>query len=175
MPSKKLYVSQQGFTLIEIIIYLVIFGIVGTVAASVFTSAIEAKVIVGQNSQLQIDMQRVMERIVDSIHSAKAIQTSSTTSIIRLEMADSAKNPTVITIGSTGNNMYPVTIQEGAGSAIRISPGTLSIYTTSFATYTNLSPSTSSVLIVLNGAYYTNNDYVTSTLYALRTVAMPLQ
>jgi prepilin-type N-terminal cleavage/methylation domain-containing protein len=161
----------QGFTLIEIIIYLLIFGVVGTVAANVLNAAIQAKVIVAENTQVQLDSQRVMERLVDLVHSSVGIQTTSTTNLVVLQMADPSKNPTII---RASDATLGITIQEGASAAVSIQPSTLTVVSYSMGYWSNPSPSTSTAFFNITFGYKSNGQLVNGTQYTVSTNAMPL-
>ena len=154
--------KRQGFTLFELILYLVLFGILGVFAARILSAALIANMVVNHANEVQLTAQRVMNQIVERVHSAATITGASST--LNLEMAQASNNPTIIALSSG-----TITIKEGSSATAGLTSS--STYTTSlsFTQITNPSPSTSSVQIVMTMGYTDNNSgtAVTSTLYTL--------
>ncbi len=174
MHDKKI-INSHGFTIFELIIYLVIFGVVGTVAVQVLSSALQAKIISGQISEVQTASQRIMELMVSKVHTSKSIIGVSST--LHLEMGDASKNPTIFNFNCSQNisgvARACISMQEGTSSVV-ITPPTVTVRSISSALITNPSPSTSSVQLAFTLAYWANGAVPSSTIYTLQTVAMPL-
>jgi len=158
---------QGGFTLLELILYITIFSIVGTLAASVFSFALKSKVSIGRLNEVQLDSQRMFAQIVDRVHTATTINDASST--LSLKMADATKDPTIIAVSSSA-----ITLKEGSGAAISITPSTTLVTALTFTLITNPSPSTSSVQIKMTTGYSSAGVADSNTLYSLQTTAMPL-
>lgn len=159
--------DRSGFTLLELIIYLTIFGIVGTLAAGVFNFALKARVVVGREAEVQSTAQRVLEQMIERVHASLGINDASST--LSLKMADGAKDPTIFGLSSG-----EVTIKEGAGATLSITPTTTLTTQLSFTKITNPSPATSSVQITITVGYNEGGVAASSTLYTLQTTALPL-
>jgi len=114
--KKIIAVSERsGFTLLELIVYLVLFGIVGTLAASVLSFALRGKTAVGRLNEVQVTAQRTLEQIIDRVHTALAINDASST--LSLKMSDSSKDPTIYALAGGA-----VTIKEGSAAAVPVTP-----------------------------------------------------
>lgn len=164
MQNKQL----AGFTLFELIIYLTIVAVVGTVGGAVLTYALNAKTAVGRHGEVQNQTQRALLQIVDRVHASQGI--TSAASALTLKMSNPAKDPTVFALSSGA-----VTIQEGAGSAVAITPSsTVTVSSLAFTKIDNPSPATSSVRIVITASYNNNGVADPNTRYTLQTTAAPL-
>jgi len=166
MQNKKY--SRSGFTLFELVLYIGIFAIIGTLAGSVFNFTLRGKVAVGGANAAGGNLSKAMLQIIDRVHSSLTINDASST--LNLKMSDSTKNPTIIGLSSGA-----ITLKEGAGAAQSLTPSsTLTVTALTFTLITNPSPSTSSVQILITGGYNNNGTIDQGTVMTLRTSAMPL-
>ncbi len=158
---------KGGFTLFELIIYITILAMIGTVGAAVLNYSLSTKTKVGRLSEVNLNVERAMLQMVDRVHTSQSITGASSTLI--LKMADASKNPTVFALSSEA-----VTIQEGVGSALAITPPTVTIISLQFTKIDNASPATSSVRIIISAGYNDNGAIDQNTRYTLQTTAAPL-
>lgn len=159
--------NQSGFTIIELIIYILIFAVIGTLAAAVFSLAVKSKNIVARSGEVQLNIQKAVEQIIDRVHSAVTINDASST--LSLKMSDVNKDPTIFSLSAGAVN-----IKEGAGAAAPITPPTIFITFLSFTKINNPAPATSSVQISITGGYNNAGIAESSTLYSIQTTALPL-
>ncbi|MEK7147026.1 MAG: prepilin-type N-terminal cleavage/methylation domain-containing protein [Patescibacteria group bacterium] len=164
---RKLERFSGGFTLIELILYVLIFAIVGTLAAGVFSFVIKSKIVISRSSEVQLNVQRITEQIVDRVHSSLAINDASST--LSLKMADVNKDPTIFALASG-----TITIKEGGSVAAPMSPSTTIFTALNFTKIDNPAPATSSVQIKITGGYNENGTTTSDTLYNIQTTALPL-
>lgn len=169
-PSRKNF-RRQGFTIVELIIYLLIFGILGLFGARLLTFALQSKTAVGRLSEVQTASQRIIEQIIDRVHASSGINASSTSgSTLTLYMASSSLNPTIISLISSST----IQLQEGTATTT-LNPTTTLVTALSFTTFLNTSPSTSSVQIGITLGYNDKGTIDPNTIYSLQSEAMPLQ
>ncbi|OHB22859.1 MAG: hypothetical protein A2939_03565 [Parcubacteria group bacterium RIFCSPLOWO2_01_FULL_48_18] len=159
---------MKGFSLIELIVYFAIFGIAATLALSVFNFALEGKIAVRQMTEVHLNAQRTLEQIVERVRFSQTITDASST--LQLAMASSSINPTIFGLSSGA-----ITIKEGTGAAVSITPSTIYVSSLAFTKITNTAPSTSTVKIQLTVGYNDKGTVKEGTEYSLQTVAMPLR
>lgn len=162
--------KRRGFTILELTIYIVIFAIVGTLGAAVFDFTLRAKNVTSRLGDSQTALQQLLSQIVDRVYSATDINGASTT--LNLKMAAGAIDPTIFSLASG-----TITMKEGAGAAVVISPDTLYITALSFSKISNANPggtATSSVQIRITGGYNEGSAADPKTLYTLQTTALSL-
>jgi type II secretory pathway pseudopilin PulG len=160
--------ARKGFTLVELLIYLGIFAIIGILGGQVVSAVLKTRASVSRSNEVQLNTSRVLQQIVDRVHTAVTINGASTT--LSLRMADSSKNATIISLSATGT----VTIAEGTSLPVPMTPSTVNVTALTFTLLTNPDPSTSSVQIAITGAYNNVGVADTNTVYSLRTTALPL-
>lgn len=162
--------KRDGFTILEITIYIAIFAIIGTLGATVFDFALRAKNATSRLGDSQIGVQQVLSQIVERVYTATDINGASTT--LNLKMSDVSKNPTIFSL-SGGK----VTIKEGSGNEIAITPETLFITELVFSKLSNANSAgtaTSSVQIRITGGYNEGSAADSKTLFTLQTTALSL-
>ena len=168
VDSHKFVVSQRsGFTIIELIIYVLIFAVIGTLASAVFGLAVKSKTTIGRSGEIQISVQKAVEQIIDRVHSSLTINGASST--LSLKMSDVNKDPTIFSLSAGAVN-----IKEGTGAAAPVTPTTVFITSLSFTKIDNPAPATSSVQIQITGGYNNAGVADSSTLYSIQTTALPL-
>ena len=117
--------AKSGFTLIELIIYVLIFGIVGTLASGVLVLAFKTKSSVGRTSEVHTVTQRALSQIVERVQSSITVSDASTT--LNLARGLPSESPTIFALSSG-----VLTIKEGSGAAVQITPATLLITSLTF-------------------------------------------
>lgn len=96
MTGRIRQVGDRGFTIIELLVGMVLFGII---SALVLGTALGARSIADDaqsNSELTADVRRAMERLVRELRQAGTI--------IRVDLPVAAGDPTAITFGADFNN-----------------------------------------------------------------------
>jgi len=158
---------RRGFTILELIIYIVIFGIIGTLGAAVFSFATKSKIYIGELTEVQLNETQALSRIVNQVHAATKINSAG--AALSLAMSSSTNNPTVFSLSNGA-----ILMQQGSGAAAAITPSSIIISNLSFTSITNPSPSTTSVQISITAGYNNNGVIDSNTTYSLRTTAVPL-
>lgn len=126
--NKKRCGVNKGFTLIEFLLYIGIVGIVLLVAGAICLNVLFGKAKLMAIEEVSQNTRFTIEKIADRVRNANTINSPTqgvSTSTLSLQMADSAKNPTVFDLSSG-----VVRITEGTGSAVNL--------TSSEVTVTNL-------------------------------------
>lgn len=162
--------KRSGFTLIEMMIYIVIFAIVATLGATVFDFALRTKDTTNRLTEAQSGVQQAVQQIVDKVYTAVDINDASTT--LNLKLSDSTKNPTVFSLASGALMM-----QEGNNAAVAVTPSTLYVSALTFIKLSNPNPAgtaTSSVQIRITAGYNEGSAADTKSLYTLETTALSL-
>lgn len=159
--------ARKGFTILEFVIYILIFGIVSTLGAAVFNFATKAKIYAGELSEVQVNATRALSEIVGAVHSASGINGASST--LSLAMSSSTLNPTIFSLSGGA-----ILEKQGSGAAASTTPSTITISALTFTLLSNPSPSTFSVQITLTAEYNKNGTPDVNSAYTLRTTAMPL-
>jgi len=102
---------QQGLTLVEIIIYVAILGLISTAFMTMSINMLSLKTKSISQQEIGSNLRLISQKINYEIRNAKSIS-STTASSITLTLSDSARNPTVIDLnngnirigfGSSGN------------------------------------------------------------------------
>jgi len=162
--------NRKGFTILELMIYIVIFAIIGTLGAAVFDFALRAKNATGRLGDVQTATQQVLSQMVERVYTATDINGASTT--LNLKMSDGSKDPTIFALSGG-----VVTIEEGAGGAVGITPDTLYVTELTFSKLSNpnsAGTATSSVQIRITGGYNEGSAADSKTLFTLQTTALSL-
>ena len=102
--------SSSGFTLIEVIVYSAVFTVTATLFLGIFSTVTRI-----QNREIgSIEVERQMQSVIQNLQiyvrdsSVIEMLPSATTSILRLRVLSSAKDPTLIYLSSTA-----IYIKEG--------------------------------------------------------------
>jgi type II secretory pathway component PulJ len=162
--------SNKGFTLIELIIYFVIFAIISTVGVTMLSAALDTRNTIKELSETQIQVQRIIEFMVDKVRTSSSISASTTASELWLNRSAAAENPTVFRLSGSS-----ITIQEGTNPQETITPSTILVTELVFTLFSNPAPATSSVRIRLTAGYNAGGSVSPGTSYTLQTTAMPHQ
>jgi len=113
----RLFKSRSGFTLIETIIYTIIVVMIVVVSVRVMLTVMGAREKTKTVSEVQQDLRFSMDRMVNSVIGASAINTGSSVfdndnGILSLEYSGSSLDPVIYSLSNSG-----VVVQEGGGSA----------------------------------------------------------
>lgn len=154
-----------GFTIIELLIYLSIFAILGGLAATVLDFTLRNRVVISRSNEVYLASERVLSQIVDRVHASTKITSASGNTLV-LQMPSAGINPTIFSLVAD-----QVTIKEGSSATSTITPATVIVDTLSFTEITN---STSSVQINIRMGYNNAGVVEETTLYQLQTTALPL-
>lgn len=150
-------VEQKGFTLIELMVYVLIFGLVviGIITFSIDLSTTSQKA--RKKVELQQQMRFALDRILQEVSAAESINTGTSTfdvnpSILELDVVNASDNPTRFVISSN-----VLTVQQGVASPEQLTSDGLIIDN---FTVTNLSNGnrTKSVLVELTASYDNPNN-----------------
>lgn len=110
---------QQGFTLIELIIYMAIFGVSAVFLVSILTSVTRTQVRQASGNEVNQQLSFVTVTIQRLVRSASQIENeagvASTTLVLR--MASSTVDPTKIYVDASSTAIY---LQEATSTAIRL-------------------------------------------------------
>lgn len=161
--------DRGGFTLIEFIVYVAIFAIIGTLGATLLEYGLRSKKTTGRMGEVYLTAERAMSQIVDRVHSATAVASASG-STLQLIMASSSQSPTFISLLNS-----EITLKEGSNATTTLtSSSTIFIQSLSFTAVKNPSPSATSVQVMMTAGYNDSGSVDTGTLYTLQTTALPL-
>ncbi len=145
--------KQQGFTLVEVILYVAILGFISTALMTMSINMMSLKTKSVSEQELDSNLQFISQKINFEIRNAKSIS-ATTTSSLTLISADNSRNPTIFDLNN-GN----IRIGFGVGgSCPAASPCILNNNVVHFSGFsvTNLSSGTSqteNVLYTLTGNY----------------------
>lgn len=113
--------SQRGFTLIEVLCYVSLIGVVVGAAIGVYALAAQNRITRGAIAEVEEQGSDTLSFIASRIAGASALATpvpGLPSSTLILVMNDPAKNPTRIELVST-----TLRIKEGAGASIQLTTG----------------------------------------------------
>lgn len=167
-PFKIQNLKRRGFSLIELIVYFTIFGIVAALGSGLLVFAIKGRALVSENTKVQLGTERILQQMVERVHSSVTIFDASTS--LNLTMASSTLNPTIFRLTSS-----TITIQEGTGAATSLTPDTILISSLTLTKINNTAPATSSVKIVITAGYNERGSIKPGSNYTLQTTALPLR
>lgn len=140
---------SQGFTLIEIILYIAIVSIVVTSLVPFAWNVIGGGIKATTEREIYDNARYISEQIKYQIRNATGINSVSS-SQISLVTANSATNPTVIAV--SGNNM---TMKQGTGSTIYLNSQNATVSAVTFTNYTSADNKTENIQFVFTvNAYY---------------------
>jgi type II secretory pathway pseudopilin PulG len=145
--------DKKGFSLVEILIYTAIIGIVGALFTNILISV--TRVQNRQTSSIEVNQQMnfalsTIKRLIRE-SSAVEIAAGAPASILKLRVKDSAKDPTNIT-ASAGK----ITVQQGANPAFDLTTGSVVVNQLSFWKITAY-PGRDTVQIDISISYNTEN------------------
>ncbi len=146
---KNLKFTRKGFTLLEVLIYSAILaistGAIGTMVYMTSKASLKTQV----QNELNNEMYFLEETFRQKIEVSKGVNTISG-SLLELEMADSAKNPTQFTLSTS-----TIYIQEGSGEQLKLNDPT-KVKVTALA----FSPTGPENLAIASTDHYAWNDQV---------------
>lgn len=163
--------SEKGFTLIELVVYVAIFAIVGTLGGTVLDFALKSKSSTNRSNDVFFSTERAMTQIVEHVHGASSVTNASGSTLILLEGTTS----TIISLQSNG-----IVIKEGANTTTTVTPSSLFVETLSFTSSTNtllnndFTAQNASVQIRITAGYNDGGVIDAGTRYTLQTTALPL-
>jgi len=143
----------KGFSLVEILIYTAIIGIVGTLFSNILISV--TRVQNQQTSSIEVSQQMnfalsTIQRMIRE-SSAVEIATGTPVSNLKLRLKDPAKDPTNITISSG-----KITVQQGANPAFDLTTNSVVVNQLSFWKITAY-PGRDTIQIDISISYNTQN------------------
>lgn len=143
----------KGFSLVEILIYTAIIGIVGTLFSNILIIVTRAQnqqaSSIEVNQQMNFALSTIQRLIRES--SAVEIATGTPVSNLKLRTKDSAKDPTIITISSG-----KIVLQQGNGAAFNLTTDSVVVNQLSFWKIAN-SQGKDTVQIDISISYNTQN------------------
>ena len=114
--------SKKGFSLIEILIYITIIGIVGSFLSGIIVTVTriqnQQSSSIEVNQQLNFAMTTIQRLIRES--SLMDIATGTPVATLKLRTRDPAKDPTIITLSNS-----KITLTQGAGATINLTTDTV--------------------------------------------------
>lgn len=159
--------NRAGFTLLELILYLLIFAAIATLGGTVLNFSLEGKGVVGKYSEVQTAVDRVAAQMIEKVHQSVRVIDASTT--LNLEMASSTINPTIFALSGGA-----ITTKEGSAAAVSTTPAAIFVSSLNFTKIDNPAPSTSSVRIKITAGYNASGTAEADSLYSVQTTALPL-
>lgn len=120
----------QGFTLLELLIYVGILSLVGLVGTSLFLSVSRSYFRNISQTEVTQNLRLASQIIQQAIRSATKVNSASS-STLELAMADSSKNPTRFTL--SGDTLYR---QEGGGSVVALTSNKVTVPSLNFISVT---------------------------------------
>jgi prepilin-type N-terminal cleavage/methylation domain-containing protein len=163
--------QKGGFTLIELVVYVAIFAIVGTLGGTVLDFALKSKSSTNRSNEVFFGTERAMTQIVQHIHGASSVTTASGSTLVIQESGAS----TIISLQSNG-----IVIKEGTNTTTTVTPSSLFVETLSFTSSTNtlvnndFTAQNASVQISITAGYNDGGVIDAGTRYTLQTTALPL-
>lgn len=161
---------QKGFTLVEVLIYIAILGLVvaSFISFSVSISNSRGKTYVEQ--EVQANARVALNLISQRILAANGVNTGASTfgsdpGVLSLSMADSSKNPTIINLTADDGQLQ---IQEGVDSAITITSDEVRVTNLVFTDLTSTSDK-ANIGIELTVEYIASDDAFYEFSHSLET------
>jgi prepilin-type N-terminal cleavage/methylation domain-containing protein len=116
--------SRAGFTLIEMIIFVAIFSVVMAGFAAVFTNIAGVQVAQSDQAEVRSQSQFLLQTVQYYVERSSAIDipADNATTTLKLRMASSTEDPTIISLASGA-----VTLQVGGGAAQAITSNKISV------------------------------------------------
>lgn len=126
--------KQQGFTLVEVLLYLAITVLILSTITVVFTQIVETRQ--RARTLAEVDQQgiQIMQEITQTIRDAQAINAptiGTSASTLNLDVIHSINDPTIYTLSGT-----TLEVTEGASAAVELSSNRIAV---SNITFSNLS------------------------------------
>ena len=154
---------RKGFSLIEMIIYIAILGVVMVTIVSFMSVIMNTKAKAQAISEVEQQGLQLMQTIDQTVHNATAINSptvgNSSGLTLSLALADEAVNPTLFTLSGTTLQM-----KEGAGSYIDLNSSKVKVTNISF---TNISrTSTRGIIKIQFTLAYNNSSNTTNFNYS---------
>ncbi|QQG47354.1 MAG: type II secretion system protein [Candidatus Woesebacteria bacterium] len=149
----------EGFTLIELILYMAIVSVVTTSLISFGWNIINNGIKSTVDEEVYSNGRYIAEKIKYEIRNASGINTVNTTSI-SLSESNPADNPTVINLSSSR-----VTIKKGAAAAVSLNSNDTAISNLVFTNYSSLDNKTKNIQFSFTIFYKANSvrgDYQSS-------------
>lgn len=144
--------KTKAFSLVELLIYFAIFGLVSVLLVNLFVTTAKDRGHIESRTEVQQNMRYSMTRIAQAIHSATGINGIPGASL-SLILADASKNPTVFDLLSG-----VLRITEGAGSALAITSGKVTVSALTFTKISNPAPAKPAVQINITIVYNDNGN-----------------
>ncbi|MDI6734244.1 MAG: hypothetical protein QMD50_01980 [Patescibacteria group bacterium] len=162
-----------GFSLLELIIYISIFVVIGTLGAMVLDFALRTKKINTRSNEVYLNTEKALAQIIERVQVSTLVNDTTTSSTLDLKMASSSIDPTKFSLQDG-----VIIIKEGSNATTTITPSTIIVNVLSFERVVNASStinsSSTSVKITVSASYNDNGVADTNTTYALQTTAGPL-
>ncbi|MDI6821016.1 MAG: hypothetical protein QMD65_02430 [Patescibacteria group bacterium] len=169
----SIFLKGEGFTLIELMIYVSVFVVIGALGATVLDFTLRTKKVNTRLNEVYLNTEKAISQIIERVQVSTVIKDTTTSDILDLEMASSTINPTKFTLQNSA-----VVIKEGNNATTTITPSTIIVSLLSFTRISNASStinsSSTSVQITIRAAYNDNGAADEATSYTLQTTAMPL-
>lgn len=156
--------NQQGFTLIELILYVAIVTIMLSALTPMALNVIKGGVQSSTQQELYSQARYVSERIKYEIRNANGIN-SLTATAISLAKTDAAVNPTVIFLTSG-----KITITQGVSAAVNLNSNDTTITSITFTDYTSSNNKTKNI-----GFVFTIDDAYGSSQTEFQAPALTIQ
>ncbi|MBI3045933.1 MAG: type II secretion system protein [Candidatus Harrisonbacteria bacterium] len=158
---------MRGFSLLEVLIYTAIIGIVGSLFSGILLSV--TRIQNQQNAAAEVNQQLnfVINNIQRLIRESSYIDIAAgaVTSTLTLKMRDSAKDPTIITVANG-----KVTLQQGGASPLELTTSAVTVDKLAFLKITNY-PGHDSVQIDVTLSHNTSNPQMQFTKSLTSAVA----
>lgn len=119
--------SARGLTLIELVIYLGIVGIVLSLAVGLALTFVETEVRGGARATVDAAAHRALTGVTEAVHAATAINTNDSTfgsvlGRLSLTMRDAARSPTVFAVSGSA-----LTFSEQGSAAAPLTPAQVEV------------------------------------------------
>jgi len=162
--------KEKGFTLVEILVYVAILGVVvaSFVSFSISISSSRGKVYVQQ--EVQANARVALNLITQKILSSNGINFGSSVfdsdpGILSLSMVDGSKNPIIISLTADDGQLQ---IQEGIGTALPITSDEVRVTNLVFTNLTSTSDK-ANIKIELTVEYLATENVAYEYKYSLET------
>lgn len=150
---------NRGFSLLEVLIYTAIIGIVGSLFSGILISV--TRIQNRQNASTEVNQQLnfVVSNIQRVIRESSYVDivAGSITTTLTLKMPDPAKDPTIITLANG-----KVTLQQGGGSPLELTTSAVTVDKLAFLKITNY-PGHDSVQVDVTLSHNTSNPQMQFT------------
>ena len=163
----RLKSSSSGFTLIEVIVYSAVFTVTATLFLGIFSTVTRIQNREVGSIEVERQMQSVIQNLQTYVRDSSVIEMlpSATTSILRLRVLSSAKDPTLIYLSSTA-----IYIKEGNALPLPITNEKVSVGSLIFKKFVN-DAGHDAVQVALAISYNTQNPLLQITRNAQISIA----